>query len=73
MPAGGAATNRIAKWNGSAWSTLGAGFDWDVYSLAAFDSGSGPALIAGGAFINVTGQRELRKNCNSQWIRLNQR
>jgi hypothetical protein len=35
--------NSIAKWNGSAWSALGAGMDSDVYALAV----SGTTLYAG--------------------------
>ena len=32
--AGGVAANRIAKWNGSAWSALGSGMNGAVYALA---------------------------------------
>lgn len=43
-----------AKWNGSAWSALGDGFNGSVYSFAAFDfDGAGPglpALCAGGQY-----------------------
>jgi hypothetical protein len=54
--AGGAAISSIAKWNGSSWSPLGSGMvsstgaPGSVYSLLAFDDGTGPALYAGGAF-----------------------
>jgi hypothetical protein len=51
--------NRIAKWNGSEWSALGAGINDEggaVHALAAFDDGSGPALYVGGEFSQVDGQ-----------------
>jgi len=50
-------TNRIAKWNGSSWSKLGAGLGSVVYALQVFDdgSGAGPALVAGGAFTTAGG------------------
>ncbi len=44
--AGGAFTGKVAKWNGSAWTTLGGGRDNTVYALAM----SGSDVIAGGAF-----------------------
>src|SRR5262245_66568078 len=42
--------NRIAKWNGTAWSPLGTGMNAMVRALAVYDDGSGPALYAGGDF-----------------------
>lgn len=46
--AGGTISNRVAKWNGSAWEQLGAGFSGPVHALAVFDdgSGTGPAIFA---------------------------
>jgi hypothetical protein len=44
--AGGVTANCIAKWNGSAWSALGAGMDGYVNALAI----SGSTLYAGGSF-----------------------
>ena len=45
------AASRIAAWNGSTWSALGAGLDGTyVLSLAVWDDGSGPDLYAAGAF-----------------------
>lgn len=44
--AGGAALNRVAKWDGSAWSPLGSGFNNTVNSLVVFEG----SLYAGGAF-----------------------
>ncbi|MFM1889498.1 MAG: hypothetical protein RLZZ565_255 [Planctomycetota bacterium] len=53
--AGGTAANRIAKWDGGAWSTLAGGVDGTVTSLAVFDDGTGPALYVGGTFTNADG------------------
>lgn len=49
--AGGAPANRVARWDGSAWSAVGDGFaDGIVWGLQVFDDGSGPALHAFGTF-----------------------
>ncbi|TVQ31870.1 MAG: hypothetical protein EA376_07735 [Phycisphaeraceae bacterium] len=48
--AGGEIVNRIAKWDGAAWSPLGSGMNNWVNALTVFDDGSGPALYAGGGF-----------------------
>jgi trimeric autotransporter adhesin len=59
--AGGVAANRIAKWNGTSWSSLGTGSSNGVSStvlaLTVFDDGSGggPALCAGGLFTTAGG------------------
>jgi sugar lactone lactonase YvrE len=45
--AGGVPALNIAKWNGAAWSALGAGFECNVYALALDGSGR---LLAGGDF-----------------------
>ncbi len=54
VTAGGVVVNRVAKWDGSSWSALsgpsGTGMDQQVYALAVWDDGSGPALYAGGSF-----------------------
>src|SRR5687767_2357587 len=42
--------NNIAKWNGSVWTSVGAGMDQDVTCLTTFDDGFGAALYAGGYF-----------------------
>ena len=50
--AGGIPANRIARWDGTAWSPLGQGCSSGVSSIAIYDdgSGSGSALYATGAF-----------------------
>src|SRR5262245_17394630 len=64
--AGGLSTSRVARWaGGGAWQSLGSGVNHtcpftscgllpDVFTLAAHDDGSGPALYAGGWF-NIAG------------------
>lgn len=55
---GGITANRIAKWNGSIWSALGLGVggsDGQIEALAVYDSGTGPALYAGGGFTSAGG------------------
>jgi hypothetical protein len=57
--AGGAAASAIARWNGTNWTPLAGGmggsFTPDVYALAVYDDGAGPALHAGGDFLNANG------------------
>ena len=57
--AGGVPAVGIAKWDGAAWSALGAGVGGGVadyvVALATYDSGSGPALYAGGHFASAGG------------------
>jgi len=45
----------IARWDGSDWSTLGTGLDYEAEALAVHDDGSGPALYAGGVFSSAGG------------------
>lgn len=53
--AGGAGAARVARWNGSTWSGVGAGVGPSfVYALASQDWGDGARLCAGGDFA-VTG------------------
>lgn len=54
--AGGIAASRIAKWNGTAWSPLGAGVSGAVTALAVYDDGRGPALYVGGSFASAGGR-----------------
>ncbi|MEL6971305.1 MAG: T9SS type A sorting domain-containing protein [Bacteroidota bacterium] len=49
--AGGQEVNGIAKWDGTSWTGLGAGFDNTVYSLTVFNGD----LIAGGSFTESDG------------------
>ena len=67
--AGGSPANRIARWNGTAWSTLGDGLghtiNETVFALTVYDpDGAGPLqtrLIAGGQF-------ETAGNVNARYI-----
>jgi hypothetical protein len=53
--AGGVPAHGIARWDGTAWSSLGSGMnDW-VRALTVFDDGTGPALYAGGNFTTAGG------------------
>jgi HYR domain-containing protein len=42
--------NRMARWDGSAWSGLASQMDEQVNALAVYDAGQGAALFAGGQF-----------------------
>src|SRR6185436_2131882 len=53
--AGDVVANRIARWDGERWSTLGTGMDDTVNELAVLDDGSGPALYAAGSFTSAGG------------------
>ncbi len=58
--AGGVAAHSIARWDGAAWSSVGAGLESGVvYALAVFDDGSGPALYAGGRFSLRKGESDI--------------
>lgn len=61
LDAGGIAANRIARWNGSTWSTFGGGLDGEVVALRALANGD---VIAGGNFINSGG---VTTNCIARW------
>ena len=64
----------IAKWDGTNWSALvpGTGLDSYVASLCVFDSGSGPALYAGGNFTHAGGvsARGIAKWNGTSWYAL---
>ncbi|HKQ47132.1 MAG TPA: immunoglobulin domain-containing protein [Phycisphaerae bacterium] len=70
--AGGFSGNRIAKWNGNAWSALGSGMDDRVNSLCSHDDGTGPALYAAGTFVAANGNtvRRIAKWNGSDWLSL---
>jgi hypothetical protein len=58
---GGVPANRVARWNGSRWSSLGSGVTGGsavtlVNALAVFDDGTGPALYAAGDFSTAGGR-----------------
>jgi hypothetical protein len=48
--AGGIASPRIAKWNGTNWSSLGSGVNNEVTGMGVWDDGSGPKLYVCGIF-----------------------
>lgn len=47
---GGAPSDGIARWDGTAWHPLGLGMDFWVMGLASFDDGRGDSLYAAGYF-----------------------
>ena len=53
--AGGQPASRIARWNGSQWSSLGSGLDGAGRALFSINDGSGPALYVGGDFTTAGG------------------
>lgn len=68
--AGGLAANRVARWNGAAWSALGSGVnDW-VFGLAVFDPPGpiGPGLYVGGFFTTAGG---VSANRMARWNGVN--
>lgn len=67
--ADGVTVNSIARWDGSAWQPLGSGLLFNanpanVYALAVFDDGNGPALYAGG---NLTSAGGVAASCTARW------
>lgn len=72
----GQVAHRIARYDGSAWSTLSSGMDQDVYSLCVFDDdGAGPnppALFAAGKFTTAggVGAAAIAKWNGSSWVPL---
>lgn len=53
--AGGVNVERIAKWDGSAWSALGAGLNGEARAVCAYDDGGGVDLYVGGDFVTAGG------------------
>ncbi len=56
--AGGMPANRIARWDGLSWQTLGSGLDTRAEALASWDpDGLGPqtALLGAGGYIGIAG------------------
>lgn len=72
--AGGSGARSVAKWNGSSWSTMagGLGSGSNVYALAVYDDGTGPALYAGGYFTTAMGAPAdfLARWNGSNWLPL---
>nr|MBP8137198.1 T9SS type A sorting domain-containing protein [Candidatus Eisenbacteria bacterium] len=62
--AGGAPANRIAKWNGSAWSAFGSGVDGIVDALWVDPRAGGYDIYVGGWFLNAGGQPA---KCIAKW------
>ena len=60
----GAPGDCVAQWDGSSWSTLGAGMNDTVMTLVVVDDGSGPALYAGG---NFTSAGSVAANRVARW------
>ncbi len=71
ISAGGEVVNRIARWNGAAWSSVGGGMGGGEVrgAMIVFDDGSGPALYVGGDFTTAGGTRANRiaKWDGEQW------
>lgn len=67
--AGGVAASRIARWDGAAFTPLGAGLNDQVRALRVFDDGGGPALYAGGWFTasGATSTLRLAKWDGAAW------
>jgi hypothetical protein len=53
--AAGLGTKHVARWDGSRWTPVGAGFHGAVHATASFDDGlgGGAQLIAGGSFVGL--------------------
>ncbi|MCY2960032.1 MAG: hypothetical protein NTY35_07685 [Planctomycetota bacterium] len=67
--AGGVPANRIARWNGFAWSAVGAGLgatNQHVEDMLVHDDGNGPRLFATGNF-DLSGSRGLAVWDGAQW------
>ncbi len=57
---GGMPAIKVAEWNGSVWSALGAGLPGGnvVHDFASFDQGGGAALFVGGDFDEPSGSQK---------------
>ncbi len=67
---GGLSANRIARWDGIAWSPLGAfGLSGTARALTVFDDGSGPDLYVGGDFTEAGGlsARRIAQWSGTKW------
>jgi len=61
---GNTTVNRVAKWNGSAWSALGSGVNGNVFALAV----SGSDVYVGGGFTQVCGFQCLIGNNTVNYV-----
>jgi len=61
VSAGGLPVSNLARWNGSAWSTLGNGPDGSVFGLAVLSDGT---MIAAGSFSHIGG---ISANAIAAW------
>lgn len=68
---GGIPANNIAAWDGQTWRALGSGVSGgpqglfpSVFTMKAWDNGSGPQLFVGGRFLSAGG---LLAGCISRW------
>lgn len=61
--------NRVAKWNGAAWTAVGSGTNESVRALAVFDDGGGAALYAAGSFTSAgaTAANRVAKWSGASW------
>jgi hypothetical protein len=67
--AGGNSVNHIAKWNGQAWSAVGAGISDNVLAFGVYNDGTGPALYAGGGLFTPFGSHGfVNKWTGSTWV-----
>ena len=66
--AGGVEVNGIAKWNGTEWMNLGAGFNGTVYSMTTFNN----EIIVGGSFTESDGvtMNRIAKWDGAKWVAL---
>ena len=66
--AGGIEMNGIAKWDGTSWTSMGAGFNSTVYSIAVFKD----EIIVGGSFTESKGTslNRIAKWVNNEWTPL---
>jgi hypothetical protein len=58
--AGGVPASRVARWDGSTWSAVGAGTNNIVHALASHDDGGATSLYAGGLFTLAGGASASR-------------
>ena len=66
--AGGIEVNGIAKWDGTEWTNLGAGFNGTVYSISVFEE----EIIVGGSFTESAGTtlNRIAKWDGTNWVAL---